>query len=187
MLSRLVRLANKNRIVTVLVLFGCLGFIGSGAALYIHHNGEEQTSDSKVGETKTAAVNDVEVAGNNNSSSGNTEVKTPTPSSSSKPTTIPPASKVVPYTPSGQKCTDTQVIPYKTHLAKGAYPTAGGIDGATFTCTYTDGRPPYVKLIPAQDKTIYINVTSADYTTAANICYSYPEYFDECMLIVHVP
>jgi hypothetical protein len=158
----------------------------AGASLYTY--AQNQTKQEKTVAASHATKQAAQLVSTPSSS------PVTTPSSASTTSTTTQSVKSTPVSPSAPapqvsvNCTAAS-IPFKIIFVSGTGPYTPGNVGISRTCTYSDGRPAETTTFMQPDDQInYMNVSSADYGTAANICKNYPEeYFDACMQVIWHP
>lgn len=86
-------------------------------------------------------------------------------------------------------CNHFTTIPYKYVFIPGKGPIVFGQEGMSQTCYYSDNRPPEASVFMKPiDEIVYMNVYTADYDSAVNICSSYPvNYQNDCISVVMQP
>ena len=143
-----------------------------------------QSSDLPVTSANTPGLSSGEnsAAEANQSSSRSSSTSSSTPKTQTK--YLPAGSSLPP--PVTKNCTGAWDVPFKHIFVAGTGPFYLGSNGLSETCTYSDGRLPETTVaIAPKDQVNYMNVSSADYNTAAGICDDYPAaYFQACMQVV---
>jgi hypothetical protein len=146
----------------------------------------------------TITLGDGSTTNNGDGAAGSTGQNSQTSSSMATPSHSQSSSQTgstggsTPAAPHVTGCT-TSTIPFKYHFVAGSGLHLGS-NGLRETCQMSDGTSTTTVAYPPDDEIEYMNVSTADYNNAVNICNNYisgsgipSSYLNQCVAVVYVP